>query len=59
MLKKSPLALVLIIIFPFAVSETIIRELAFAYRNMHLKNRLREMWRDYKGYWRELVDEEE
>lgn len=55
MLKKSPWALVLILIFPLLLVEAILE----GWRGDGIRQSLHWMWGEYKWFWRELVDEEE
>lgn len=54
MLKKSPWALVLIVVFPFAVMDAIVK----GWQGDGVLPAMRDMWREYRWFWRELVDEE-
>jgi hypothetical protein len=44
-------AVVLICVLPFAMLTTVFCELALAYRNLHVINRMRDCWRRIVGMW--------
>jgi hypothetical protein len=48
-------AFVLITLFPFGAAEVIFRVLRRSFRNMYMRNRLKEFLREWAGHWQELV----